>query len=806
MRATPPRLMKVLRTGWLAIVFGLITAASPASIQSSVEAAQIAPAKNPWGNAGGKFRDLPNAEKVEELAAILPEIGRGGKIRELTWTSFTLTFHRGDNWYTVELATGVITSSSKPEGDAPALDKSKWPKDPSPGRAKQRTQATSPDGTFKAIHRDGGVYLENIETKTQKPVMEMNAGENIRYGTADWVYGEELDQSDAMWWSKDGKFLAFYAFDDSQVPKYELLSGWTALRTSNATMRYPKAGDANSVAGLMVFEVATGHMITVDVGDDRDQYIYGVRWSDHDELLYFRTNRRQNSLDLMAANPTTGASRVVVNETQDTWQDNRPLLKFLDDGDRFVWTSEKSGFNNLELRKLSDSAFVQPLTHLAFPVVDIVYINEPGKAASAHANARDDQDTQAFQNNSAANDSAIEPATFPGGGQVWYIANSGATARFAQIHRVNLDGSGEQQLTDGASHWSGLQRSPDGKFFTATSETPTTPPRTVLFQLDAINGAKEIATLAAAPADGFERNNLRAPELFNFIAADGVTPLWGELFFPPDFDATQKYPLLIDVYGGPGVVTLTGRFDAGSPDRALGLLIAKIDNRGTPQRGKAFESATYLKLCGPDLDDQTAGVKALSLRPYVDASRVAMKGHSYGGTMSAMAVLRYPEVFCAGVAGAPVTDWRNYDTIYTERYMRTPQENPEGYDAGSAVQLAATLKSHLLLIHGLLDDNVHPSNTFQMAKILENAEVPFEMMLFPDSDHGIGSPAYKAKAWWFLAEHLGLLREAADNKIKLPASVTNESASVPSSTSATPASAPTSGASVTPTQPAGATP
>ena len=162
-------------------------------------------------------------------------------------------------------------------------------------------------------------------------------------------------------------------------------------------------------------------------------------------------------------------------------------------------------------------------------------------------------------------------------------------------------------------------------------------------------------------------------------------------------------------------------------------------------------------------------MKALAARPYVDASRVAMKGHSYGGTMSAMAVLRYPEVFCAGVAGAPVTDWRNYDTIYTERYMRTPQENPEGYDAGSAVQLAATLKSHLLLIHGLLDDNVHPSNTFQMAKILENAEVPFEMMLFPDSDHGIGSPAYKAKAWWFLAEHLGLLREVAEHQITAPA-------------------------------------
>ena len=750
MRPTPPRLTKVLRVGWYVILFGLI-------------------AGGPWGNAGGKFKDLPNAEKVDELAAILPEIGRGGKIRELTWTPSSLTFHRGDNWYTVEFASGVITSSSKPEGDAPVTDKSKWPKDPSPGRSKQRTQATSPDGNSKAIHRDGGVYLENIETKTQKPVMEMKAGENIQYGTADWVYGEELDQSDAMWWSNDGKFLAFYAFDDSQVPKYELLKGWDALRTTNAPMWYPKPGDANPIAGLMVFEVATGRMITVDVGDERDQYIYGIRWSDHNELLYFRTNRRQNSLDLVAANPTTGASRVIVNETQDTWQDNHPLLKFLADGDRFVWSSEKSGFNNLELRKLSDAHFVQPLTRHACPVVDIVQIDDPR-------------------------------------GQLWYRANSAATPMLAQIHSVNLDGTGEQQLTDGASHWSSLQRSPDGKFFIATAETPTTPPRTVLFALDEHNAAKEIATLAAAPADGFVKNNLRQPELFTFTAADGVTALWGELFFPPDFDATKKYPLLIDVYGGPSSQAITGRFDAGSPDRALGLLIAKIDNRGTQGRGKAFESATYLKLCGADIDDQAAGAKALSLRPYVDASHVAMKGHSYGGTMSAMAVLRYPDIFCAGVAGAPVTDWRNYDTIYTERYMRTPKENPDGYDAGSAVKLAPTLKSNLLLIHGLVDDNVHPSNTLQMAKAMQDAEVPFEMMIFPDSDHGIHSPAYKAKAWWFLAEHLGLLQQATENKIKPPISVPNESASVQPSTPVTPVIEPTSDASVTPIQPAGATP
>ena len=805
MSATSPRLTKMLGGGRVALAFtfaatsaavgvlalalsarATLAAASPLATQTPTGTAQTETVKNPWGNSGGKFKDLPNAEKVEELAAILTEIGRGGKIRQLTWTPSTLTFHRGDNWYTVELSTGVITSSSKPEGDAPAPDKSKLPKDPPPGRAKQRTQVTSPDGTSKAVFWDDSVYLENIETHLLSLVIEAQKGEEIRYGTADWVYGEELDQSDAMWWSNDGNFLAFYAFDDSQVPKYELLRGWDQLRTSNAPMWYPKAGDPNPVAGLMVYELATGRIVTVDVGDDREQYIYGVRWSDDDELLYFRTNRRQNSLDLVAANPTTGASRVIVNETQDTWQENRPLLRFLNDGDRFVWGSEKSGFRNLELRKLSDTSFVQTLTRLACPVVDILHINESAQAANDNGGSLDHQNDQ---DDSATPNSAIAPrANFPGGGQLWYRANSAATPMLAQIHCVNLDGTGEQQLTDGAGHWSGMQRSPDGKFFTATAEAPNVPQRTVLFELDEHNPAKEIATLAAAPADGFEKNNLLQPELFTFIAADGVTPLWGELFFPPDFDATKKYPLLIDVYGGPSSQAITGRFDAGSAYRALGLLIAKIDNRGTQGRGKAFESATYLKLCGADVDDQAAGVKALSLRPYVDANHVAMKGHSYGGTMSAMAVLRYPDIFCAGVAGAPVTDWRNYDTIYTERYMRTPKENPEGYDAGSAVQLAATLKSHLLLIHGLVDDNVHPSNTLQMAKAMQDAEVPFEMMLFPDSDHGIGSPAYKAKAWWFLAEHLGLLREVAEHKITAPAASDTPAQPAPSTqpTGATP--------------------
>ncbi len=619
--------------------------AAAATLASLSLAAAPAPrdAASPWSGNSGKFKDLPNADKVAELQSALMEMRRGGAIRDLTWTPSALTFRRGEGFYSVDLNTGIVTSMPTPEAAAPpAATKPARPVDPPAGRARQRVQATSPDGTLRAVHRDGGVYLETVETKQQKPVIEMKPGENIRYGTADWVYGEELDQGDAMWWSPDGKFLAFYAFDDSQVPRYELLRGWDQLRTSKATMWYPKAGDPNPVAGLMVFEPASGRIVTVDVGPEREQYIYGIQWAPAGKLLYLRTNRRQDTLELMQADPTTGASQAIVTETQPTWQENRPLMRLLADGDRFIWGSERSGFRNLELRKLSDPAFVRSLTRHAFPVLDVVDVDE---------NA----------------------------GDVWYRANSAAVPMLAQIHRVRLDGTGEQQLTDGRSHCSSPQRSPDGKSMTVVQETPVSPPRTVLLKLDTNAPAQEIATLAAADATALSGLGVPPTELFTFTAADGVTPIWGELFFPPHFDPAKRYPLLVDVYGGPSSQAITGRFDPGTADRALGVLVARIDNRGTQGRGKAFESATYLKLCGPDLDDQAAGVKALSLRPYVDASRVAIKGHSYGGTMSAMAVLRYPDVFKAAVAGAPVTDWRNYDSIYTERYMHAADgEDPGG--------------------------------------------------------------------------------------------------------------------------------
>ena len=667
------------------------------------------------------FRDLAGADSMSTIGRAARRMGGGGSVRDVRFDDTHAYWLSPDGWRRVDLADGSIE-----DADAEALPGRTRRAGgrggrggARPARGRQLTESPSPDGTWTALHQDHNVWLQ-MEGGERLPVTT-DGDEGFRYGTASWVYGEELDQSDAMWWSPDGTRLAFYAFDVSPTRDYHLVDGLTGLRSSIKRERYPKAGDANPIAGLRIFDIASSEITTVDVGAETDQYVYAVRWTpDGSELLFNRTNRHQDHLEVMAADPKTGECRVVVEERQDTWQRNRPELRFLEDGRRFIWETERTGWKQFELRDL-DGTLVNPLTGRSaltrdFPAESIVKLDEEA-------------------------------------GVLWFTMRNSETPINDQLHRVNLDGTDERRFTSRDLNHRGFQISPDGRVVAASRQAVDHAPETVLYDED----GRELAVLARGDDSGLAEAGLHGGELVRFMAADGTTPLHAILHLPAgaDRDSIARYPLVVDVYGGPESRGPSNLWSPANSLCELGFAVAKIENRGTLGRGKAFESATYLRLGGPDLDDQVAGVKAIiEAHPEIDPARVGITGHSYGGYLSALALVRYPEVFRAGVAGAPVTDFRNYDTIYTKRYMRTPAENREGYDAGSAVRLAGRLEGALLLLHGMQDDNVHPSNTFQMAAKLQDADIPFQMQIFPTATHGIGSAAYRSSKWSFLQEHL----------------------------------------------------
>ena len=343
-----------------------------------------------------------------------------------------------------------------------------------------------------------------------------------------------------------------------------------------------------------------------------------------------------------------------------------------------------------------------------------------------------------------------ESDSAPGGGTLYFSGYSDAHPLNLQLHAVHFDGSAFRRLTNASMNHSNFHLSPDGANVIATATNDTTPSRIVLYGID---GAA-LATIDEANTTALAGSDARPSEVFSFEAADGQT-CFGRIHYPSHFDSSKKWPVLVQVYGGPGSRAVRNTFQMSSSNTELGFVIVQIDNRGTGGRGKAFTGATHLKLGQVDLDDQARGIKVLAQRhDWVNPKRVGITGHSYGGYMSVLALLRHPDVFTVAVATAPVTDWRNYDSIYTERYMRTPAENGENYDAGSCVVLAEQLKGKLLLLHGMVDDNVHPTNCWQLAEALQAKDMPFEMQFYPNATHNLYLPASKSAKWSFLTRHL----------------------------------------------------
>ncbi len=571
-----------------------------------------------------------------------------------------------------------------------------------PERGRQFDSAMSPDGKLKAFYRNRNLWVSD-STGGNETAITTDGSEKARtkYGSASWVYGEELNQSTAMWWSPSGKKIAFYRFDESPVPDFYLQLDQTKLQSKMDVEAYPKAGVANPIADMFVYDLDTKKTTQFDVRDGKPfenstvgHYVYNVSWSpDGTELLANRTNRRQNIMEFVACNPETGKCRVIVREEWlPSWTDNSPAMRFLKDGKRFIWNSERTGFKNYYLYDLSGK-LLATLTNHPFEVASIVRVDEEA-------------------------------------GLLYYMARSGDNHMKLQLHRVGLDGKGDKRMTDPALNHT-VDVAPDGKNFVDIAQTHNIPPTTRLVNAD----GKVIEELAKSDTTKFDQLGLKRVELITYKAADGVTDLHGLLHFPSNFDPNKKYPLLVSVYGGPATNGARETFTTPSPMTEYGFLVASLDSRSAAGRGKKFLDAIYMKLGVVEMDDQAAGVRSLWNRPYLNKERVGMFGTSYGGYSSAMCLLRHPDVFQAASAGSAVTSWYHYDSIYTERYMWIPQENKEGYEAGNAMNYADKLKGRLMIYYGTADNNVHPNNSMQLIQALQKAGKSFEVQVGPDAGH-----------------------------------------------------------------------
>jgi dipeptidyl-peptidase-4 len=673
--------------------------------------------------AQDRLRAMPEYERAQRVAREGPGV-KGGAL-EATWIdAHTFEYMSDGKRYRYDVAARrpvEVDAASASE----AQDRKAAPAD-EPDRGRQFTVATSPDGRLQARYTDRNVWISAPDGSGAYAVTtEGAAATRVKYGTASWVYGEELNQRSALWWSPDSRKLAFYRFDESRVPDYYVTLAQTKHQSTVDVEAFPMAGAPNPVVDLMVYDIASRHTTRVDVRsgkpfDDEGvgHYVYHVTWSkDGRELIFFRTNRRQNVMELAAANPETGAARVVLREEWPTgWVNEDPRLVFLNDGQRFIWESQRSGWNNFYLYDLS-GRLIAPLTAAqGFEAAALVKVDEPA-------------------------------------GLLFYTARDGDNLLKLQLHRVGLDGKNDRRLTNPAFHHIvggciaslGVRLlqppppfpcgiSPDNTLFVDIYQTHDLPPAT---RLASVTDGATIAVLAESDVSGFTALGSKKAELFSFMAADGSTPLRGLIQFPSAFDPQKSYPILVSVYGGPEFANNASRetFVAPAPITEYGFLLVNVDTRSVPGLGKRTLDAVYRKLGRVDVDDMSEGIKALWSRSYVDKSRVGIFGTSYGGYAALMGLLRHPEVFSAASAASPVTDWRNYDTIYTERYMWTPQDNKDGYEAGSAMTYAVALKGRLMVYFGTADNNVHPANTLQLIDTLQRAGKSVDVQVGPDQGH-----------------------------------------------------------------------
>ncbi|MEP6571363.1 MAG: S9 family peptidase [Gemmatimonadota bacterium] len=562
----------------------------------------------------------------------------------------------------------------------------------------------SPDGRRVGYVRENNLYVEDLAGDGIRQLTHDGSGTIIN-GTFDWVYEEELGLRDGWRWSPDGATIAFWQLVADSVRSFDLLDNTDSLYSFVVPVQYPKAGEPNSAARVGVVPATGGNVRWLDVpGDPRNNYIARMEWAESsDELVIQHLNRLQNTDDVLIADRRTGAVRKILSEHDSAWVSVVNDLRWLDRGRSFLWLSERDGWQHAYVVS-RDGGKTRLITPGAFDVLGIVGLDE--KAGWLYFVASPDHPTQRY------------------------------------LYRVPLSGKGAaQRLTPAsASGTNGYDVSPDLRYALHTWSNFESPPTIELVRLPSHQTVRPLVKNAALRA---KLASLRAGphEFFQVDIGDGVR-LNGWIMKPAGFDPARKYPILFSVYGGPGSQTVLDSW--GGPNylwhmmlTQKGYLVASVDNRGTGARGRDWKKIVYGRLGVIETHDQAAAARVIGGWPYVDASRIGVWGWSYGGFMSLNTLFQAPDVYRMGIAVAPVTHWKFYDNIYTERYNGLPQQNPEGYDRGSPLTYVNQLKGSLLLVHGTGDDNVHLQNSQVLINALVAANKPFSFMEYPNRNHGI---------------------------------------------------------------------
>lgn len=555
------------------------------------------------------------------------------------------------------------------------------------------------DGTKVLFARDCDLFYQELATGKITQITRDGKPNAILNGYADWVYEEELDMSRAASWSPDGTKIAFLRFDESRVKEYNFAL-YDELYPTDFKYKYPKAGEDNSLVDVYIYDVAAKSLTKVDLGDNSNCYFPRVYWMPNSQdAVILKLNRHQDRLDFIRYNTATRQQDIVYTDQNDKWLDVTDNYYFLSDNNSMIVTSERNGFNHIY--KVTFGGEIKQLTNGDWEVNEIQYVNEKKKL-------------------------------------IYYLSNeSGVLNR--DLYVINFDGKKKQLLTKGDG-WASTEFCPNGNYYRLQYSDLNTLPKYTINEksgkeLRVLNDNKHVK-------ETMDKYGFVNREIIHFTTEDG-TELYGWMMKPANFDPNKRYPVMMNCYGGPGSQQVMNAYSS-AQDLAFYQMLAQhgyisvcVDGRGTATRGDAFKKVIYQQMGKYEAIDQIAAANWLKKQPYVDGDRIGIWGWSFGGYLSALSLFRGDGAFKMAISVAPVTNWRYYDNIYTERFMRTPQENPDGYDLNSPTTYAKDLKGKYFLIHGTADDNVHFQNAMELVKALNEAGVEYDQFFFPNKNHFI---------------------------------------------------------------------